>query len=233
MRETVRTGAATILLIHGLSGSSRWWRPISDELGRDHRLLAVNLRGFGDARRLGRFDLASAADGLATEVDDARIGPVTVIGHSLGGLVAATLAADHPEVVRRLVLVGAPVVRFPWGVPRHALNLARVAASVAPRFVPVLAADAARAGPRTILSATTQLLRADITPRLGRIVAPTMLVWGSRDRLVPPALGRLAAERIPGSQYVEIPGAGHVPMWEAPGEFVSVVRAFLAAEQRP
>ena len=217
---------APLLLIHGLSASTRWWRHTVAALGADRAVLAVDLSGFG-ARRRGRFRLAAAAAEVGEVIARRDDVPVDVIGHSMGGLVAAQLASGRPELVRRLVLVSAPLVPFAWGLRRHVWNLARAVPTLVPRFVPVLAVDAARAGPVTLASAARQLLRADVSPELDRIRAPALLVWGGRDPLVPVEVGRQIAGRIPQSLFVELPRAGHVPMWERPTEFNAVVRAFL------
>jgi len=232
MATVAPAGSGTIVLVHGLSGSRRWWRHTAADLGRDHRVVAVDLLGFGERRRSGPFRLDRAAEALAAELagDAGRVG---LVGHSMGGLVAAQLAAERPDLVDRLVLVAAPVVPFEWGLPRHAWNILRSVTTVVPRFVPVLARDAARAGPLTIASAARQLLAADVTAQLPRIDVPTLLVWGSGDRLVPPPIGRAAADRVPHGRYAEIEGAGHVPMWERPDEFNALLRSFLDADREP
>lgn len=217
---------APLLLIHGLSASTRWWRHTVAELGAERPVVAVDLAGFGGRRR-GRFRLSDAAADVGELIARGEHMPVDVVGHSMGGLVAAQLASGRPDLVHRLVLVSAPLVPFAWGLRRHVWNLARAVPTLVPRFVPVLAVDAARAGPVTLASAARQLLRADVSPELDRIQAPTLLVWGGRDPLVPMAVGREVAGRIPHSRFVEIPRAGHVPMWERPAEFNAAVRAFL------
>jgi pimeloyl-ACP methyl ester carboxylesterase len=78
-----------------------------------------------------------------------------------------------------------------------------------------------------MLGAIRQILGADITPRLGAIAAPTLVVWGEHDRLLPLALGRQIQARIPGARLEVIRGAGHNPMWERPAAFNAAVLAFL------
>jgi pimeloyl-ACP methyl ester carboxylesterase len=141
-------------------------------------------------------------------------------GHSLGGLRAAQVAATTP--VHALVLV-APA-GIPTGRPLVVELLATVTATT-PRFVPLVAFDALRWGPLALLrhGVIASRTRADLT----QINAPTLLVWGERDTLVPT---RLAAEwhaAIPGSRLAIIPGAKHVPMFETPSAFVDVLLEFL------
>jgi pimeloyl-ACP methyl ester carboxylesterase len=216
-----------LVLVHGLSGSRRWWRHTLADLGADRRVLAVDLAGFGGRRGAGPFRLADAADDVAATLDQRVEAPFDLVGHSMGGMVAARLAAHHPELVRRLVLVDSPLVRFEWGLGRHAANVVRSLPTSDPRFLPLLARDALRAGPLTLASAARQLLDADLSDDLATITAPTLLVWGSRDRIVPPWVGRTAAERIEDSRYVEVPDASHVPMLEQPASFNVVLHEFL------
>lgn len=81
-------------------------------------------------------------------------------------------------------------------------------------FLPVLATDALRAGPLTGILTVRQLLAADITARLVAIQAPTLLVWGARDTLIPLRVGGALAARLPDARVVIIPEVGHNPMWE-------------------
>ncbi|NJN19512.1 MAG: alpha/beta fold hydrolase [Oscillochloris sp.] len=94
-------------------------------------------------------------------------------------------------------------------------------------FLPVLLVDSLRAGPRTMISAIRQILNADISLRLGAIQAPTLVVWGQHDRLLPLELGRRIQAAIPDAQLAIIAGAGHNPMWERPAAFNRAVLAFL------
>jgi pimeloyl-ACP methyl ester carboxylesterase len=216
-----------LVLVHGLSGSRRWWRHTLADLGADRRVVAVDLAGFGARRAAGPFRLADAADDVAATLERRVETPFDLVGHSMGGMVAAQLAAHHPELVRRLVLVDSPVVPFEWGLGRHAANLVRSLPTTDPKFLPLLARDALRAGPITLASAARQLLDADLSDDLATIEAPTLLVWGSRDRIVPPDVGQAAAQRIERSRYVEVPEASHVPMLERPESFNEVLHEFL------
>ena len=97
----------TILLIHGMAGSSRTWREVMPELARDFTVLAPDLLGHGEsAKPVGDYSLGAFASGLRDLLAVLDLGPVTVIGQSLGGGVAMQLAYQHPELVDRMVLVG-------------------------------------------------------------------------------------------------------------------------------
>jgi pimeloyl-ACP methyl ester carboxylesterase len=225
---TVAGAGPPLVLVHGLAGSGRWWRHNVPALARSHRVHTVDLIGFG-ASRGGRFALAEAPAILGAWVRQLGLGPAALVGHSMGGLVAADLAASEPELVSRLALVNAAALPVGRRYARHVWGLVGALRRTRLSLLPVLLADSLRAGPRTMLGAIWQLLRADITPRLGAITAPTLIIWGEHDRLLPPDLGRQLQGRIPGARLVVIPGAGHNPMWERPAAFNAALLAFLRA----
>ena len=166
-----------------------------------------------------------------------------VVGHSMGGYVAAQLAADRPEVVGRLVLIAPAVLsadphwNAAWRLPgpRSLVGrvgpLARSARAIAVRFVSVLVYDALRAGPWTTWRRTRELLAAADRAHLSSITAPTLLLWGEHDVLVPPAIGRVLREEIAGARLLVLRGAGHVPMYERPDTLNEALVRFLAGEE--
>ncbi|MBC8077933.1 MAG: alpha/beta fold hydrolase, partial [Chloroflexales bacterium] len=96
---------------------------------------------------------------------------------------------------------------------------------------PILLADSLRAGALTIAGAFLSLLRADISVKLGAIAAPTLLVWGEHDLLVPASFGQELSQAIPGARLVVLPNTSHNPMWERADQFNALVLAFLAEGQ--
>jgi pimeloyl-ACP methyl ester carboxylesterase len=102
-----RTGSGpAVLLVHGMAGSSATWRAVMPALGADHLVVAPDLLGHGEsAKPLGDYSLGAYASGLRDLLGALEVGPVTVVGQSLGGGVAMQLAYQHPELVERLVLV--------------------------------------------------------------------------------------------------------------------------------
>lgn len=97
----------TILLIHGMAGNSRTWKDVMPALAEDFTVLAPDLIGHGEsAKPMGDYSLGAFASGLRDLLTVLDTGPITVVGHSLGGGVAMQLAYQHPELVDRLVLVG-------------------------------------------------------------------------------------------------------------------------------
>ena len=220
-----------VVLVHGLSGSSRWWSRNVQAIAERYRVYLVDLPGFGTMRRSRRrFVLSEAADWVSEWMDAVGLERVHFVGHSMGGYICLRFAASRPEAVRRLVLVapaGVPTGRSMVGYLGPLLGAALYAR---PSFLPVLVRDALRTGPATLWRAARDLLAEDLREDLRRVATPTLLVWGERDTLVPPAVGNLMREEIPGSRLLVLARAAHVPMFDRPKEFNAALLSFLAAE---
>ena len=214
-----------LVLVHGLAGSWRWWRPLLPPLAREHSLHLVDLPGFGRLPRARPFVLDAAVEWLSGWFHAAGVDSADVVGHSLGGLLSARLAARHPERVRRLVLVA------PAGIPGRAplaltTPLAQTILSARPRFLALLLRDAARSGPVTIATAALALLTADLRAEAAAVTAPTLVVVGRNDPLVPPAHGAELVRALPNAMLLEL-DTGHVPMVERPNELTRELLSFL------
>lgn len=232
IRYEVAGRGQPVVLVHGLSGSTRWWIRNIPPLAHHYQLFLVDLPGFGSMRKIWRdFTLATAADWLADVIRALGLQRVHIIGHSMGGYIALRLAALHPELVEGLVLAapaGVPGVRTVFG---EALPLLRALRYGTPGFLPVVARDALRAGPRSLLRATLDLLQQDVRPYLKAVRAPVLLIWGSRDALVSPASGEVLRQALAQARLVTIPRAGHVVMYDAPDEFNAATMRFLGGER--
>ena len=97
------------LLVHGFAASWRWWLRILPAMSGRHRVIAVDLPGFGDSETIAALSTATVADRLDGLCAELGLGAVTVVGHSLGTVIACELAVRCPERVRALVLVGGPI----------------------------------------------------------------------------------------------------------------------------
>jgi pimeloyl-ACP methyl ester carboxylesterase len=220
-----------VVMVHGLSGSTRWWSRNVQDVAERHRIYLVDLPGFGITHSLRRrFVLAETATWLSEWMEAVGLRRAHLVGHSMGGYLSVRLAASRPELVRRLVLVapaGVPTERSMLG---HLVPLLLAARYATPAFMPVLVRDALRTGPMTLWRAARDLLAEDVRGDLRNIEAPTLLVWGDNDPLIPPAVGDLLREEIPDSHLLLLQKAGHVPMFDQPKEFDAALLAFLAGE---
>src|ERR671916_1565462 len=220
-----------VVMVHGLSGSTRWWSRNVQDVAERHRIYLVDLPGFGITHSLRRrFVLAETATWLSEWMEAVGLRRAHLVGHSMGGYLSVRLAASRPELVRRLVLVapaGVPTERSMLG---HLVPLLLAARYATPAFMPVLVRDALRTGPMTLWRAARDLLAEDVRGDLRNIEAPTLLVWGENDPLIPPAVGDLLREEIPNPRLLLLQRAGHVPMFDQPKEFDAALLAFLAGE---
>ena len=220
-----------VVLVHGLSGSTRWWNRNVPDLAEHYRVYLVNLPGFGALRRSGpRFVLAEATSWLLAWMEAVGLESAHLVGHSMGGYLSLRLAARRPEAVGRLVLVD------PAGMPSHRTMLGHLGPLLLaarygkPSFLPVLVRDALHAGPFTLLRTARDLLAEDVRDDLRRVEAPTLLVWGKRDPLIPPSIGDVMRAEIPDSRLLVIERAGHNPMFDRAEDFNRALLAFLAGE---
>jgi pimeloyl-ACP methyl ester carboxylesterase len=250
-----RVGAGTpVLLIMGLglSGGS-WWRTVP-VLARRLAVITFDNRGVGRSRALlHAYSTETMADDAALVLDAAQIDRAHVYGISLGGMVAQQLALRHPERVRSLVLgathAGWRHARMPepavlaflgqrlWmgheaavlaSVPFNysercrAEHPERIAEDVEQRLAHRFVAQAYRA---QMWAASLH----DCYGRLGRIEAPTLVVHGDRDRMIPIENGRQIAARIPGAQLIELNETGHLYPTEEPS-IDEKISAFMCAQ---
>jgi pimeloyl-ACP methyl ester carboxylesterase len=235
-----------LLYLHG-SGDSGRWQPVLDELARDFEVVRPDHPGYGwsaeDKRINSVHDLAFFYLDLLDSLGPDR---VDVIGSSLGGWIGADLATIEPRRIGHLVLIGAAGLRVEGsGQPDEFMlePAAAIEAIYAGEDYRRTANDAF-AALETDPAAMERYLRNRIATaqlawnpyfhdpklvhRLHRITAPTLVVWGSDDGLVPPAHGDRWTELIPGSRLELVEGAGHLPHVEATDRFLELVRPFLA-----
>lgn len=226
VRYRVAGEGPPLVLVHGLSGSSRWWTPVLPELAKRRTVLLVDLPGFGSLGRRSRFVFSEASGWLLDWITAAEVGRPSLVGHSMGAAIAVRAAAARPDAFERLVLA-APAGLVARPLLAHGVPFALALRHVRPRFGSVLVRDALVAGPRTLLRASFEVANADVRPDLRRVTAPTLVVVGGRDPLVPPAVAEVVRSELAGTQVVVLEEAAHVPMFDRPHEFAEAVLEFL------
>ncbi len=245
-RETVRVGrwrihyqvagpsdGPPVVLVHGLAASWTWWADTVPALAARYRVYAVDLPGFGHTSPRRPFAINTAVLMLARWAGALRLPPATFVGHSMGGHICIHLAAQHPALVRRLVLVNATGLPLNSRLPLLVINALRSGSLEPPGFFWRVVISSLRAGPLVLASAARALLRDDASGALSRIHVPTLVVWGDRDRLVPLPLGIALAQAIADARLEVIPGAGHKTMMERSDQFNAALLRFLAEAGQP
>jgi pimeloyl-ACP methyl ester carboxylesterase len=236
------------VLLHGLGSSSADWRFQLPALSARYRVIVPDLRGHGRSPR-GRGPLTAGA--MAADVAALLAGlgapPAHVVGLSLGGCVALSLALDHPARVRSLTLVNTFARPTPAGA-RGALRFLARLGLLACAPMSVVAAHVARglfprpeqadlyraavaslsANPRsTYLACVRGLLRFDVRARLGELRCPTLVVAGEGDATVPLAAKTLLHRSIPGAALAVIEHSGHVTPYDQSDRFNALLLRFL------
>jgi len=242
-----------VVFLHGLGASVYAWRKnLAAVAAAGFRVIAFDNRGFGLSDKPPiPYDNAAYARLAIALMDSLRLTDAVLVGHSMGGAIAAEVAIEYPQRVRGLVLVGSAglgarepllfrMARWPL-VGRVVLALrgrgftARLLRSTYfdPRKVTEADVDqyyAPVAQPeygRALLGALRQFRFDALEGRLDRIAAPTVVLWGEQDRWVPVGLGRALAAGITRSAFVSVPLAGHSVQEEAPGDVNHLVIRFL------
>ena len=247
-----------VVLLHGMAASWQWWLENIPTLAQHHRVIAVDLPGFGQSEPLpAPAEMATHARTVLDLLAQLDIESATVSGHSMGGLVAMEMFVADPRRVRNLILVDSGGVPMPERRLAVVLVLLRICARILRRpfirramatkpWVRRLALRAAFRDPRVMspeLAAETMPLFGgagfvDAVAAAGRavhatvaeaITCPVLLLWGERDVIAPPWCARQMHDRLPDSELVVFAGAGHTPMVEFPHQFNGLALRFIAA----
>jgi pimeloyl-ACP methyl ester carboxylesterase len=253
LRDTGPREAPAVLLLHGFGSSLHTWDEWARLLERERRVIRLDLPGFGltGADPSGDYSDLRAVALLEGLLDARGVARADVIGSSMGGRIAWRFAAERPARVRRLVLMapdGFASAGFtydrPAGVPLmmralpYTLPLPLLRGGVAPAYADAATlTDAALERYRDMMiapgvrqaildrMATNVLVPPE--PFLRRIAAPTLLLWGEADRMVPAPHAADYARELPNSRIVILRGLGHVPMEEDPARSLEAVTGFL------
>jgi pimeloyl-ACP methyl ester carboxylesterase len=242
---------APLLLIAGLGSRARLWGELPRLLSDRFTVLAPDNRGVGGSREGAPFTLEGAADDAALVLADSGFGAASVVGVSMGGLIACETAARHPEAVERLVAASCAARLTPSH--RRVMRFFEIAFT---RLEPAEAADAFMAfafgsafadkfpgfvdqaaklwamDPEDRPGALAQIEHLkggwDLRPRLGAIGCPALVLAGELDPIVPAAATRELAAAIPGARYREVPGAAHSVLAEGGSALLNEVLEFLS-----
>jgi len=259
----------TLILIHGLQDEADTWRHVFEPLARTHRVIALDLPGFGRSDKPRRpYDVFFYVRALLAFMDALKVGYADLMGSSLGAIVAEVLTLTHPARVSRLILLDGTIniVERPAANPLQllllpvsdrryfeALRRAPQAAydSLRPYYADL---DALPQADRDFLSQRVNarvwdepqrlaalsirmrlpwfvaFLARRLVQRIPSMPAPTLVIWGEQDRILPISNGVIRAALQPKVRLVRIPCAGHLPHQEQPA---AVLEALLKQGHKP
>ena len=246
------TGATAVFLLHGVGGGKQAWRDNLPGIAQaGYRAIAWDMPGYGQTPAIDPYTVGALAESLGMLIDHAGADRNIVLGHSMGGMVAQELVALAPGRVHGLILSGtSPAFGRADGNwqqqflhDRFApLDAGQTMAQLAAQLVPAmmapdagpqalqLARDVMAAVPQASYRAALQAIVAfNRLDDLARIAVPTLCLAGEHDRNASPSVMRRMAERIPGAQYLCLPGVGHLANMEQPAAFKQAVLAFMQA----
>jgi pimeloyl-ACP methyl ester carboxylesterase len=241
-----------VVLIHGYTDNARDWVPMVPYLSKTDRLILVDIRGHGQSSKpeccYTRFDFAYDIKLL---LDAKQIAKADIVGHSLGSIITQTFAEFWPERTNRVVLIsstGGPRAGSPPKPPKLDYVAAIRALKepiepdspfmiawwdsptpVDPDFIRRQRKDAAGIPLRVWLAVLDQGLAGEtLQATLPRLVAPTLLIWGSDDPIMEEEVRQTLREALPKAEVKIFDHLGHNPFWEKPADVAEVINKFLA-----
>lgn len=252
-KDTGPKDAPVVLLLHGFGSSMQTWDTWAQKLELNYRVIRLDLPGFGLTGPTVNHDYSEQRDltTLIQFIDKLGIAQMSVVGHSMGGKLAWSLAAAKPSRVKALVLmapdgfpkpedIGTRPYASPaiMGVIDYVLPKYLVQKSIEPGFFDTGALtpnlvnryhDMLRApGVRVaILARGNQTVYTDPIPRLKAITAPTLLLWGAEDQMIPSSNAQDYGRVLANSKIVVLPKLGHLLQEEQPDRGLNVVFDFL------
>jgi pimeloyl-ACP methyl ester carboxylesterase len=220
-----------LLIAHGYNGAADYWFPHTvPALAEERRVIVLDLPGNGLSGKMQTHTLEDYVRFIHNFLDVMGIERVDLLGHSMGGQIGVAAVAHDAARFRKLVLVdsaGLPeLIRWEWLAP---LKMITDSSVWQVRYYPTFVKIGLRA--RTSREGLRILRKESIARHLSGLNLPTLIVWGSRDRVVPLEHGAHMAQLIPNARLAIIRGAGHMPFYEKPKECNSIVLSFLRREE--
>ncbi|MCA1666303.1 MAG: alpha/beta fold hydrolase [Thermomicrobia bacterium] len=219
-----------LVLVHGLGVSSAYWARLQPLLATRRPVYALDLPGFGyTTRPHGILNTVALGGALADWMRAVGLARAHLLGHSLGGPVAAECACHHPERVARLILVGATIGTRGANAPHQTLGLLRDSVRESLSLLPVILRDYRRAGLRRVIGTDLAADDEDTIATVAGLTLPMLIVRGERDVVVPPRDTAHLRRAAPHAPFVPMARAAHAVQWGQPQALAAVVNAFLDA----
>ncbi len=216
-------------MLHGVQSGADLFLPHPlYALAADFHVIAPDLPGFGGSGLMAEYGMVPYANVMFAFMQALGCERFCIMGHSMGAQIGIVMAAMHPERIHRLLLVdgaGLPQAGPAW------LNPVRMMTDSSMRhfkLYPTVFRLARQA--RAMREVLPMIQHEHITDHLKHVTVPTLIIWGSRDRVAPLEHGALLAKRIPNARLVIIRGAGHMPFYQKPTQFVKLARGFFKTE---
>lgn len=253
VRDDGPKGAPVIVLLHGFGASLHTWEPWSQALSKNFRVVRYDAPGSGLSAPdpTGDYTDAHSLQLLGDLMTQLGVERATLVGNSMGGRIAWSFAAAQPQRIDKLVLIspdGFASPGFEYGKAPEVPAVLQLMRFVLPRAVLRMNLKPAYADPHTLseplldqyhdllrapgareamLQRMGQMVLTDPVPRLKTLQAPTLLLWGEQDAMIPLGNAQDYLQAITGSRLVTLPDVGHLAQEEAPDRALEAVRDFL------
>lgn len=245
-----------VVLIHGMFGDFMDWEPVLEPLSASHRVIAMDLPGFGGSSKPRReYSAEFFVASLREFFRELQLREFILAGNSFGGQIAMLYALRHPESVSKLVLVNSGGFRKHTAEEKAMLEARfseSILAGLGPAINEILFSTVfsriSETSQRYLAKQNSKLSRADypayayalassirlslstyLVDRLAELQSPTLLVWGEKDQVLPVAQAELALAQLRRGELKTIPDCGHAPQLECPAEFLRCVQPFLSS----
>lgn len=232
-----------ILILHGWNLSAVKFEPLIKELEkREYKVICFDLPGFGKENTPGRpWDLSDYVSFVEKKLNSANIRKVILIGHSFGGRIGIKLAAENPKLLDALILTGAPGIN---PVPKFKVTFFLCLAKIGNVIFSLPGLSLFKNKVRQLLYKTARatdfyntdkkmrdtfknIIKEDLIPYLRKISAPTLLIWGGQDLIVPVKIAQEMSKLINNTKLSVIPEARHGVPWTHPKIFTDEVDKFI------
>jgi pimeloyl-ACP methyl ester carboxylesterase len=215
-----------VVLAHGfIVGADLWYPYTFPAVAERFHVYALDLPGFGGSGELQEYSVEAYGRFMIAFLDGLGLDAIQLVGHSMGGQVAIGAAAREPERIRRLALIESA------GLPRTGSHVMASLMMLADRstFDVALYPRLLRLFLRSrVFGPCYKMIYNDsVYPLLDNLTMPTLVVWGSRDRVIPLEYATLFARNIPRARLTIMRGCGHRPFYQKPALFNKILFGFL------
>ena len=219
----------SVVLIHGFqAGADLWFPHTFPAIAEHYHVYALDLPGFGGSGQLRDYNLEAYGRFMNLFLDKLGLNAIQLIGHSMGGQVALATIAQNPDRVKRLILIasaGLPRTGPPWMAPVTMLaDKSTFEFALYPTIFRLMVQAKA-------MKPCIKMMREEsVYPLLHNVTMPTLVIWGSRDRVVPLEYATLFARNIPNAKLTIMRGCGHRTFYQKPEKFNKIMFNFLKSE---
>lgn len=235
-----------LLLVHGYMSSLNFFNPVFKELSQRYKVISIDMPGYGlsDKRCELNYTKEAAADLIVKFMHQKSISSFNILGHSMGGEVSLNVAYKYPEAVKKLILVNStgyyetPKTKVPAFLQKiactsftlHAAMMGRNLYNkqiLSPQYLDAIYSLNSSLPKETIYKINAYNDSGSLKNKISHIHTPTLVIWGSKDRVVPVNHGTKFSENLPNNKFITFTNTGHMPFFEYKDVFITEIMNFL------